>query len=270
MRGPKHSFASSTIEIWKHITCPVSYVESPHCRGGDLFRLRFVTSTSFIFIFTLSYVAYTAIYRHNLFNIEEISLTVFLVTCQVVCCYSSYLKPLLLLHLITATFQRNQRSLFAPNPFFTNAPNLHLFFCLFNIVLFKNLLSNFAGAPLPSHRPSPPAIPPSLSLSPPLPSSLHPSFSETDNKASFSMADPQFTLTSTPSQIADRGWVTAPEPTWCTTVLDPEPDSGPAGPSAPVATWLSLAQWLWGHRQKRTQRSHRGLIKGNSFGFRRS
>lgn len=129
--------------------------------------------------------------------------------------------------------------------------------------LFCNLNFEYISPPpcssplLPNrHPPSCPIDPhliPSLSLSSSLPllSSLYPSFSETDNKTSFSMADPQFTPTSTPSQIADRGWVTAPDPMWCRTVLDPEPDLGPAGASAPVAGLLSSAQWWRGHTDSR-------------------
>lgn len=65
------------------------------------------------------------------------------------------------------------------------------------------------------------------------------------------MADLQFTPTSTPSQTTDRGWVTARDPMWCRAVLDPEPDLGPAGLSAPVDVYSVLPPRWWGHTDSR-------------------
>lgn len=84
------------------------------------------------------------------------------------------------------------------------------------------LLALLPFCPTANLSPTDPHLLPSLSLF----SSINPSFSETDNKTSFSMADLWFTPSSTPSQIADRGWVTVLDPLWCRTVMDPEPDFG--------------------------------------------
>lgn len=57
------------------------------------------------------------------------------------------------------------------------------------------------------------------------------------------MADPQFTLSSTPSQITDRGWVTAPHPLWCRAALNRWARSG-----SRWARGRAAGLW-WGHRQ---------------------
>lgn len=83
-------------------------------------------------------------------------------------------------------------------------------------------------------RPSPPTIP--LCSPSSLPSILH--SPRQTIKASFSAADPRFTLTSAPSPVADRGVSYSPRiQTWCTTGPDSEPDFGSRGQLAEL--WLS-------------------------------
>lgn len=73
-------------------------------------------------------------------------------------------------------------------------------------------------------------------------SRLYSSFPRTDNKASFSMADLQFTPPCTIPYQRQRGWVTAQAPVWCCAVAD----SGPEFGSHRTSLLCTVQHW-WGH-----------------------
>lgn len=140
------------------------------------------------------------------------------------------------------------------SPFMSKSFHLSIFLTLF---LFSQLIFPIAQPPTPTLTST---IPLSRCLS-----SLYPSFSETDNKASFSMADLQFTPASTPSQATDRGLVTARDPVGCRM----------------ARIWVPLGFWsLWlvcsvllsaADGVKQTPDMYTCTqIEGNSNGFRRN
>lgn len=106
--------------------------------------------------------------------------------------------------------------------------------------MFKSLLSC---------RPSPPTIP--LHYPSSVPSILH--SARQTIKASFSVADPQFTLTSAPSPVADGGVSYSPHGS----KRGARQAQTASQISAPAASWLSSGPAVTGsHRQNKMHRAH--------------